>query len=161
MKLWQNPLNKTSSKGGKEVQRQRTQLWNKKTIPKWDVKGQKNKLCSKTPLVTRSISKKERKGKLDRIVNLEKPSLATTKHFKIEMACAICKVIDTLCLYKTHKTTKGGPPMPFVDHAILAYQWIKSLVGASNQKPLWQGEKTCPSSVNCDKVFPLHELPLL
>jgi hypothetical protein len=51
--------------------------------------------------------------------------------------------------------------MPFVDHAILAYQWIKSLVGASNQKPLWQGEKTCPSSVNCDKVFPLHELPLL
>jgi len=161
MKLWQDPLNKTPNKGGKEIQRDRTQLWTKKANPKWDAKGQKNKLCFRAPSVTKSISKKERKGKIERVVSLEKPSLTTIKHFKIEVACVICKVINTLCLYKTHKTTKGGPPMPFVDHAILTHQWKKSFVGVSNQKPLWQGEKTHPSSVNCDKVFPLHELPLL
>jgi hypothetical protein len=77
------------------------------------------------------------------------------------VACVLCKVIDILCLYKTHKTTKGGPPMPFVDHAILAHQWRKILVGVSNEKPLWQGEKTYPLGVNRDKVLPLHELPLL
>ncbi len=122
MKLWQDPLDKTSTKEGKEVQRERTQLWTKKTNPKWDTKAQKNKLCSRAPLATRSISKKERKGKLERVVSLEKPSLATTKHSKIEVACVFCKVIDIFLIYKTHKTTKGGPPMPFVDHAILAHQ---------------------------------------
>jgi hypothetical protein len=85
-------------------------------------KGPKEQIYSRAPLVTRSISKKERKGKLEKVISLEKPSLATTKHFKIKVAYVFCKVIDTLCLYKTHKTTKGGPPMPFVDHAILAHQ---------------------------------------
>jgi hypothetical protein len=89
MKLWQDPLNKTSSKGGKEVQRERTQLWTKKANSKWDTKAQKNKLCSSAPLVTRSISKKERKGKLERVVNLEKPSLATTKHSKRSGMCSL------------------------------------------------------------------------
>jgi hypothetical protein len=40
-------------------------------------------------LVTKSISKKERKGKLQRVVNLDKPSLATTKHSKRSGMCSL------------------------------------------------------------------------
>jgi hypothetical protein len=40
-------------------------------------------------LVTRSISKRERKGKLERVVSLEKPSLATTKQTKRSGMCSL------------------------------------------------------------------------
>lgn len=41
MKLWQDPLNKTPSKGGNEVQKKKTQLQTKKANPKWDTKGKR------------------------------------------------------------------------------------------------------------------------
>jgi hypothetical protein len=38
----------------------------------------------KPPPIARSILKRERDGKFEKAVNLEKPSLAMTMHFKIE-----------------------------------------------------------------------------
>jgi hypothetical protein len=45
-------------------------------------------------------------------------------HCKIKGAWALCKAIDYLCLYKTHRTSKGRP-IPFANHTMLAHWWRK------------------------------------
>jgi hypothetical protein len=59
----------------------------------------------KPPLVARCISNKERGEPLQMTpsleepsLSLEEPSLIATTHLKIEIACACCNIVDTLCL---------------------------------------------------------------
>jgi hypothetical protein len=88
-----------------------------KAPKKWGIKGTKWKdRCSRrqkkhqrgqttkehqvlqNPLITRSISNKERGGPLESTPSLEEPSLTSTTHFKIETAWARCNTIDILFL---------------------------------------------------------------
>jgi hypothetical protein len=41
-------------------------------------KGEKNKLCFRAPSVTKKHIKKGKEREIERVINLEKPSLATT-----------------------------------------------------------------------------------
>jgi len=50
------------------------------------------------PLVVRSISNKERGEPPKKTPSLDKPSLTTITCFKIQIVCARCNAIDTLCL---------------------------------------------------------------
>jgi hypothetical protein len=60
-KPWQASLNKAPSQGGKEEQRERTQVRTRSTTTQSESQmKQRNKLCSKAPPVTRSTSGKER-----------------------------------------------------------------------------------------------------
>jgi hypothetical protein len=65
---------------------------------KWVTKGQRNKVCSKSPTNCKKHIKKERETKLERIVSLEEPSPTMTTCFKIESVCILCKAINTFCL---------------------------------------------------------------
>jgi hypothetical protein len=65
--------------------------------PKGVTKEQGTNYVLEPPLVPRSISDKERK--LERVVSLEELSLAMTiMHVEIEVAYALYKTINTLCL---------------------------------------------------------------
>jgi hypothetical protein len=70
MKPWQAPLNKAPSKWEKRRTKRKDPSQNQdKQNPKWVIKGQRKKLCSKTlpipPLIARSQSKNEREGNLN------------------------------------------------------------------------------------------------
>jgi hypothetical protein len=86
-----------------------------------------------------------------------------TTCLKIEMAWALYKAIDTLCLKKAQKITKGGPSIPFFYHTMLAHRWKKTIffVDESNQKPLWWGEEMHFQDANSSKIFSLPKSPLL
>jgi len=60
---------------------------------------------------------------------------------------------------------KGGRLKLFANQTILNKTLVKKVVylfvDASIQKPLWQQKKMYSSNVNCDKVLPLLDLPLL
>ncbi len=67
-------------------------------------------------LVTRSISNKERGGPLERTPNIEGLSSTAIAHFKIETTYTSCNTSINV-----RKIDRGGLPMPFVPHAMLAH----------------------------------------
>jgi hypothetical protein len=77
---------------------------------------------SNPPLIMRRISTKEMGGPPERTPSLDKPSPIATACFKIENAIAHCNVINTFYLYNAQINKKGGPPLPFAPHVMLAHQ---------------------------------------
>jgi len=69
-----------------------------KKIKKKRDESQREHQVLEPPLVKRSISNKERGGPFEKTPNLQEPSPTTTTHFQIEITCACCDIIDTLCL---------------------------------------------------------------
>jgi hypothetical protein len=89
MKLVQTSLDKTPNKRRKKKKRTKKEdpsMSQKNKTKSESIKDKGTNDVSKPPLVVRSISKKERDEKLKRVVILEKNSLATTMHLKIEAA---------------------------------------------------------------------------
>jgi hypothetical protein len=85
-----------------------------------------------------------------------------TTCLKIEMAWALYKAIDALCLKKAHEIIKGGPYVPFVDHTMLAHQWKKTAFcwWKQSKTSMW-GEQMHLQGANHSKVFPLPKSPML
>jgi hypothetical protein len=84
---------------GKEKKWERTQVRAKGAITLSGSQSSKGtNYVSKPPPIAKNISQKESEKKPKSVVNLEKPSLAMMAHFKIDVACDLCKAIDILCL---------------------------------------------------------------
>jgi hypothetical protein len=73
------------------------------------------------------ISTKDRGGKPNKILGLDKPSLVVTTCLHIEVANALCNATYTFSLWKEHNNDKGGSQVAFVAHAMLAHWWKKLL----------------------------------
>jgi hypothetical protein len=96
-----NFIKTAPSKGGKGGQRERTQVLAKGTQTQRRVtRGQRNKLCSRAPPITRNISKKDWEGKPENVVSLEEPSHMITTHLKIERQLEFTKKLLTQFAYK-------------------------------------------------------------
>jgi hypothetical protein len=99
MKPSQTLQNKAPNKGGKEEHWERTQVRAKGVIILSGFQSSKGtNHVPEPPPITKNISQKESERKPKSVVNLEKPSLAMIAHLKIDVACDLCKAIDTLCL---------------------------------------------------------------
>lgn len=88
MKAWQIPLKKTPNKMGKKgTKKKNLSPIQKKQKPQSEsLNGKGTNHAPKPPLVARSISKRKKLDeKLERVVNLEKPSPKMTTHFKIKV----------------------------------------------------------------------------
>jgi hypothetical protein len=84
MKAWKILLKKTPNKMGKKgtnpIQKK------KQKLQSGSLNGKGTNHAPKPPLVARSISKRKKLDeKLERVVNLEKPSPKMTTHFKIKV----------------------------------------------------------------------------
>jgi hypothetical protein len=86
------------------------------------------------PLVTRSISNKERGEPFERTPNLEGASPIAIAHLKMEFPCTCCNTINIFNLYNACKTERERPLVPFEREGalvpfafqiMLAHQWEK------------------------------------
>ncbi len=94
MKPWQALSNKAPRKGGKEEQRERTQVWARSSKIQGGpqrVKGTNYVL--KPPPLARSKLEEEREEKPKSSINLEEPSFAMIMCLKIKVACTFGKAI--------------------------------------------------------------------
>jgi len=70
----------------------------KRTNLKGVKRGKGTNYVPPPPLITRSISKKDKEEKIESITSLKKPSATMMTHLKIKTTFIFCKTIDTLCL---------------------------------------------------------------
>jgi hypothetical protein len=122
MKPWQALLNKAPSTGGRDEQRERTQVPARSVKPeRWSQRGKGTYYVPQPPGVLRSKLEEERKQKPENTVKPGRALNDSTSQNRSSPRSLGSRATDTLNLQKACRTTKGGPPVPFADHAMLAH----------------------------------------
>jgi hypothetical protein len=71
---------------------------------------------------------KKRRWNLEKTLTLEKTSLTTMTHSKMDEVWAFYKATTTFCLQNAHKIDKGRHSMPLTGHTIFTHQFKKLFV---------------------------------
>ncbi len=108
------------------------------------------------PQVTWSKPTKERGGKPDKTPSLKNPYVAVTASLRMEVACALCNAIDTLCIKRKQHWLKSAlcclcHVNTWMKEAVrLLMKTPKNLVGKSKKHICWvmMALKTFPH-LNC------------
>jgi hypothetical protein len=116
MKAWQTPLKKTPNKMGKKKQKERTKVQTRKTNPKWVIKWQRNKSCSKAPTSCKKyIKKKKTRWETWKSGKPTKAPPKMTTHFKIKVTWSSLQGYCHLLPNKKHaKQLKEGHQCPLL-----------------------------------------------